>query len=406
MYTSKRQQFYTQIEQFWADLYDEEYALYSMYEVTDEEVEKIRLATERTGKIYFKMAHLLRSVSDETLLEMGYPKETLQFLRLKALDTESVIARFDFIPHDGSYKCIEMNADTPTFIKESFFVNERICHAFAMENPNAKMEEILKDSVQKSVIQSIFSQKPHIVFTAHKQNIEDYYTTLYLMQFIPGAKFTPLHQLQIQRGVGLFDEDGKRIDILYRQTFPIENLIQDEDETKNKIGLWLVELVEQNLLKIINPPSAFLLQNKAVQAVIWGLHEERNAFFSAEEHEWIADYFLPTYLEEGPFIEKGLRYVKKPVFGREGDTVEIYEADGQLLKEDGQKSYQQYIKVYQQYIEQPKTTFQSKKGKQIGEMLFGSFLISGKPGAIGLRIGGMITNNLSYYLPIGIKRTI
>lgn len=406
MYTSKRQQFYTQIEQFWADLYDEEYALYSMYEVTDEEVEKIRLATERTGKIYFKMAHLLRSVSDETLLEMGYPKETLQFLRLKALDTESVIARFDFIPHDGSYKCIEMNADTPTFIKESFFVNERICHAFAMENPNAKMEEILKDSVQKSVIQSIFSQKPHIVFTAHKQNIEDYYTTLYLMQFIPGAKFTPLHQLQIQRGVGLFDEDGKRIDILYRQTFPIENLIQDEDETKNKIGLWLVELVEQNLLKIINPPSAFLLQNKAVQAVIWGLHEERNAFFSAEEHEWIADYFLPTYLEEDPFIEKGLRYVKKPVFGREGDTVEIYEADGQLLKEDGQKSYQQYIKVYQQYIEQPKTTFQSKKGKQIGEMLFGSFLISGKPGAIGLRIGGMITNNLSYYLPIGIKRTI
>lgn len=404
MYKSERQQFYGRIEQFWADLYDEEYALYDIYEVTEEEVEKIRLATERTGKIYFKMAHLLRNVSDEALLEMGYPEETLRFLRLKTLEAESVIARFDFIPHNGTYKCIELNADTPTFIKELFFVNERICRVFAMENPNAEMEQMLKDSVQQSVAQSTFSPKAHIVFTAHEQNIEDYYTALYLMQFVPVAKFTPLHQLQIQRGVGLFDEDGKRIDILYRQTFPIENLIQDEDEAKNRIGLWLLELIEQDLLMVINPASAFLLQNKAVQAVIWGLHEEGNVFFSAEEHEWIAEYFLPTYLEESPFLEKGLRYVRKPVFGREGDTVEIFEADGQLLREEAQKSYLQYTKVYQQYIEQPKTTFQSEKGKQTGEMLVGSFLISGKPGAIGLRIGGMITNNLSYYLPIGTKR--
>ena len=403
MYKSERRQFYAQMEQFWADLYGEEYALYDLYEMTIEEVAKIRLATERTGSIYFKTAHLLRNVSDETLLEMGYPEETLQFLRLKTLSAESIIARFDFIPYDGGYKCIEMNADTPTFIKELFFVNERICRAFAMENPNAGMEQLLKDAVQESVAQSKVSQKAHVVFTAHEQHIEDYYTALYLMQFVPGAKFTPLHRLQIQRGFGLFDEDGKRIDVLYRQTFPIENLIQDEDEAQNRIGLWLVELVEKQLLRIINPPSAFLLQNKAVQAVIWGLHEEGNAFFSAEEHEWIADYFLPTYLEEGPFIEKGLRYVKKPVFGREGDTVEIYEADGRLIQEDAQKSYRQYPMVYQQYIEQPKTVFQSEKGEQTGEMLVGSFLISGRPGAIGLRIGEMITNNLSYYLPVGMK---
>ena len=54
--------------------------------------------------------------------------------------------------------------------------------------------------------------------------------------------------------------------------------------SQNKIGLWLIELVAQNLLTMVNPPSAFLLQNKAVQAVIWGLHEEQNSFFSAEEH--------------------------------------------------------------------------------------------------------------------------
>ena len=198
MYKSGRRQFYERVEQFWADLYGEEYALYDLYGMTDEEVEKIRLATERKGRIYFKIAHLLRNVSDETLLEMGYPEETLQFLRLKTLAAESVIARFDFIPHDGGYKCIEMNADTPTFIKELFSVNERICRAFAMGNPNAGMERMLKDLVQESVAQSKVSQKAHVVFTAHEQHIEDHYTALYSMRFVPEAKFTPLHRLQIQ----------------------------------------------------------------------------------------------------------------------------------------------------------------------------------------------------------------
>ena len=103
MTNSERQQFYSNIEHFWADLYNEEYALYDLYEVKEAEVEKIRLATECVGKIFFKVAHLLRNISDEALLEMGYPKETLQFIRLKTLDAESVIARFDFIPHEGTY---------------------------------------------------------------------------------------------------------------------------------------------------------------------------------------------------------------------------------------------------------------------------------------------------------------
>ena len=79
MTNSERSQFYAKIDQFWAALYGEEYALYDLYEVTDEEVEKIRIASECTGKIYFKTAHLLRNIPDEVLLEMGYPEETLPF---------------------------------------------------------------------------------------------------------------------------------------------------------------------------------------------------------------------------------------------------------------------------------------------------------------------------------------
>lgn len=395
MFKEERQQFYASMERFWPNLYGEEYALYDVYELTKKQITAIQLATERAGQIFFKTAQLLRNVDDETLLEMGYPAETLAFLRLKTTNTETVIARFDFIEHNGIYKCIELNADTPTFIKELFFVNERICHHFNKSNPNTQMEERLKRVVQANI-----PQQAHVVFTAHDAHIEDYYTALYLMQFVPGAKFTPLNQLQIRRGVGLYDENSQRIDVLYRQTFPIENALQDVDAAGNPIGRWLLELVEQQLVTIINPPSAFLLQNKAVQAIIWGLYEERHAFFTAQEHEWIATYFLPTYLDEGILRSKGIPYVKKPVFGREGDTVEIYNAKGQLQIADCHTSYKQYTNIYQQYISQPKATFQSEKGVQTGEVLIGSFLLNGRAGAVGVRVGGMITDNLSYYWPV------
>lgn len=103
-----------------------------------------------------------------------------------------------------------------------------------------------------------------------------------------------------------------KIDVLYRQTFPIESLITDEDDEGNPIGQWLLELVEEGKLMIMNPPSAFLLQSKAVQAIIWGLHEEYHPFYTDEEHEWIEEYFLPTYLEPDA-VRKGSSLREKAV---------------------------------------------------------------------------------------------
>lgn len=398
-----RKKFYNKLDSFWADLYGEEYALYDIKQVKEEEVSRIRLVTERVGAIFFKVASLLREVPNETLLEMGFPEETLSFIRKKTIHPETVISRLDLIPYGNSYKCIEINADTPTFIKELFHVNGKICEEFGLNNPNDGMEQLLHRAVHISITQSSTVENPYIVFTAHEDNIEDRETVLYIMEGM-NATFIPLHKLQIQRGIGLFDEEGRRIDILYRQTFPIENLIIDEDEAGNPIGLWMLELIEEGKLSVLNPPSAFLLQNKAVQAIIWGLHEEKHDFFTEEEHVWIHDYFLPTYLEEEYFLQNRIPFVKKPVFGREGDTVEIYDNEGKLLLKEAQSSYTEYIPIYQQFIEHPTAIFNSEKGIQNGKLLIGSFLLNGKPGAIGYRIGGTITNNLSYYLPVGYAK--
>lgn len=404
-YKNERVNFYSGIKNFWPDLYGEEYALYDIATIGQEEVEAIRICTERIGKIFFKVNELLRNVDLDTLHELGYPGDTLGIIRLKTMNMESVIARLDLIKTDNTYKCIEINSDTPTFIKELFSVNGIVAKQFGCKNPNEGMEDQLASAVRTAVINSanwLDEIEPYVVFTAHDDNIEDRHTVLYLQELygLP-SKFIALDKLRIVPGKGLYDETGRRINILYRQTFPIEGLITDEDETGNKIGLWLLELVKAKKLAIINPPSAFLLQNKAVQAVIWGLHEKGDSFFTNEEHNWIEDYFLPTFLEAEPFYEKQVSFVKKPIFGREGDTVKIFDSSGKLLMEEKHKNYNDVPSVYQQYIELPTLAYHSEKGKQIGHILTGSFLVNGKASALGYRVGGKITNNLSCFLPVG-----
>ncbi|MBE3554120.1 MAG: glutathionylspermidine synthase family protein [Thermicanus sp.] len=399
----KRENFYHQIPRYWPDLYGQEYSLYDIREIAVEEVEEIREASRKIGRIFFKMGRLLRRVPDETLSGMGYPEKLYPYLRENFLSIDSVIARLDLVKAGGDFKCLELNADTPTFIKETHLVNGLVCKEFGLLDPNREEEGRVRSAVIQAILEAMRRVKePYVVFTAHEDSIEDRETTRYLQELIPfPSRFIPLHRLEILRGIGLFDPEWRKIDLLYRQTYPLEQLISDRGEKGEEIGRWLMDLVMERKLALINPPSAFLLQNKAVLAAIWGLHEEKNPFFTEEEHEWIKRHFLPTYLEPDHFLREKKAYVKKPAFGREGDTVEMYDGEGVLIGEDPQKNYREYLPVYQEYVSLPKVHFHTIEGKKEGYLLTGCFLIQGEPGAIGFRVGNRITDNLSYFLPVG-----
>ncbi|ANC77968.1 glutathionylspermidine synthase [Fictibacillus phosphorivorans] len=412
-YIVNRQKFYNKLPEFWADMYGQEYALYEPAEISEDAVRDARNLGERAGHILFKTASLLQSedIEDDTLQLLGFPSALNSFLRHQTPLAKTVIGRIDSIETPEGHKIMEFNSDTPTFIFECFKVNGLICKHHGYRDPNEEKEKQLQNAVRSSILSAYRNlQKehaPYIVFTAHEENIEDKHTVLYLKELsgFP-SEFVPLEELVIRKGIGLFDQKGKKIDVLYRQTFPIELLIQDVDKVTNEdIGLQLTELVVQNKLAVINPPSAFLLQSKAILAVIWGLHEERSPYFTSEEHEWIERYFLPTYLEPETFLKNKEKYVQKPVFGREGDTVRIFDGNGVMIDQDKHLSYDHYVSVYQKYVSLPKMTFQSVKGIQKGYRMTGTFLINGKASAFGYRIGNAITDNLSYFLPSYIKQT-
>ncbi|MEH6947213.1 glutathionylspermidine synthase family protein [Bacillus sp. JJ634] len=417
----ERKQFYEQIDGFWSDLYGMEYALWDVKKETSETIRRIRTAAERIGHIFYKTAPLLRNLDDETFLQLGFPPESFTYIRLQTLPFESVIARLDLVVTEQDVKLLEMNADTPTFIMETFNINEKVCKAFQLKDPNEACEDKLREALQKAIkaaVRFLGKRKtPHIVFASHGDHAEDRLTTMYLQQLSGfNSRFTSLDRLRVvpeaikENGEvvverGLYDDQGEKVDVLYRQTYPLEHLIEDEDPlTKEKVGQFLMKLVEEKELAVINPPSAFLLQSKAIMALIWGLHEVRHSFYTEEEHQWISSYFLPTYMDEDWFWQQKVNYVKKPSFGREGDTVEIYEGTGQKMDEDQHKTYKDSVPVYQQFIELPKTVVQTEQGEKQVHYMYGCFYINGQASSIGIRAGRQITDNESYFLPIGLDK--
>ncbi|ETT78184.1 MULTISPECIES: glutathionylspermidine synthase family protein [Bacillus] len=404
-YIKKRKEFYSNYPHFWSDLYECEYSLFHVFPLTEQTMKQLQVATERMGKIFFKTARILRNLSNEQLLELGFPTASLPFIRLKGMYPESVISRFDFaLTEDNRIKMLEFNSDTPTFIVECFQMNGKVCEELDYDDPNANQERLLSSGITKAVMEFTKGmEEPNVVFTAHPEHIEDWNTTMYLSGLCHVEnKVMPMTELRITDDA-LVDRDGLPIDVLYRQTYPIEDLIEDQDpETGDLVGVELLQLVKEGKLFIINPLSAFLLQPKSIQCLIWGLAEE-GAFYTSEEQKWIKEYMLPTYLEPDLFLGKS-PFVQKPSFGREGDTITIRDKDTNIMIRNAHETYKSSLPIFQKYTELPVVFLETEKGIEKLSYVFGAFLIAGKASSIGIRAGEKITGNESYYLPVGIKK--
>ncbi|EOO15214.1 MULTISPECIES: glutathionylspermidine synthase family protein [Bacillus cereus group] len=404
-YIKKRKEFYSNYPHFWSDLYECEYSLFHVFPITEQTMKQLQVATERMGKIFFKTARILRNLSNEQLLELGFPTASLPFIRLKGMYPESVISRFDFaLTEDNRIKMLEFNSDTPTFIVECFQMNGKVCEELDYDDPNANQERLLSSGITKAVMEFTKGMEdPNVVFTAHPEHIEDWNTTMYLSGLCHVEnKVMPMTELRITDDA-LVDRDGVPIDVLYRQTYPIEDLIEDQDpETGDLVGVELLQLVKEGKLFIINPLSAFLLQPKSIQCLILGLAEE-GAFYTSEEQKWIKEYMLPTYLEPDLFLGKS-PFVQKPSFGREGDTITIRDKDTNIMIRNAHETYKSSLPIFQKYTELPVVFLETEKGIEKLSYVFGAFLIAGKASSIGIRAGEKITGNESYYLPVGIKK--
>ncbi|CAG7603629.1 Putative acid--amine ligase YjfC [Paenibacillus solanacearum] len=390
----------------WDCLYGQEYALAGLYRMSRDKHQEMRSAAEALGRIYAKTVSVVQQGEPALWAELGLPEASFGAIALRFDETiPTLIGRFDFADTPGGLKMLEFNSDTPTGIVEAFHVNGAVCEAYGAEDPNRGCSAMLGAAFtrMRELYRQAGCRTERIVFSALDWHEEDAGTTRYLLaqSGLVGAGFAPLSALRVlgERLWSPADESDAAeltpVDLLYR-LHAIEKLAQDRDDDGYPTGEHVLKLIADRELAVINPPSGFAAQTKALQALIWNLHET-GRFYTPGEHEVIERYMLPTYLE--PRFPEGMAYVRKPILGREGSGVTIYDGSGTAPEENGEDEYLHQPMIYQQYAELPPIEVETLTGPYRGRLLWGCFLIDGKGSAVVARVGGRITDNLSFYLP-------
>jgi glutathionylspermidine synthase len=332
-----------------------------------------------------RVAPVLRAMPDEALRAIGIPSAALRACRLLDKAGPSLVARFDFALTAGGPKVLELNAETPFFLWESYEIAGATARAFGYGDPSENALPALRAAIARAVGQGT---RARVAVTAYNTWREDWFSAVFAARIACEAigrqvDVVPLHELHVAEGA-LRDAAGVAIDVLWR-FYPLEHLASDAG------GPQLFELLERGTLRLINPPSALLLQNKAALAIVWDL-AERGVWFDARERATIARLFLPTFLDLPCEDEI---YVRKPVLGREGNSVSIVRA-AMTLVASASNDYSLQPAVYQKYVALPEM--------HGGRAVATCFVVDGEAGAVALRIGGAITDAHARFVALGLAK--
>ncbi len=389
----------------WGTLFQDnewhQYMSFDLYQMPKQQWDNITNATQHIAHILQKTYQLI--CQDDTLFQkLGLPASCYG---LKNIISHyfSYFARLDLIVNGNDIKLIEINSDTPTGYLETAICNRILCEHHQYQSPN-RLEENLQKAWEQIKHDYAIAPTDAIYFTSYLWHDEDRETVQFIRHHCINQKTRYIHISNIVVSAdGLFTPNGEPIKFLYR-LYPLEFLDQEDERRDQKTGQLFLEHIAKQRVKIINPPSAFLIQSKAVMAMIYSFFTEQSPLFSKTELELIQRYFLPSYFEDHFFRNTNQAYVAKPLWGREGGGISIFDNQQTLIDEDRTTYYYQQKRIYQQYQEMPETTISTWNGDYTGKLLIGSFLINGKPSGLFLRVGERITGNLSMFF--GITTTL
>ncbi|UNY48745.1 glutathionylspermidine synthase group 2-like protein [Bacillus phage FADO] len=379
---------------------DEEFHQYMSFNVLNMSKDQwgaIQTATKKIGNIINKTYKILLKNSELRKM-LNLPKETLNTITVPS-EYFSYFTRLDLIVNGEDIKIIEINCDTPTGYLETSVANEIICEDKGLQSPNQLEYNIFR--AWRMIEKDLGINFDKVYFTSYGEHEEDKQTVLFNMKHSGvNGEYIAVEDIQIDE-YGIYDTEGNKIEYLYR-LYPLEFLPEDVDEHGKKIGEMFLDHIASGKVKIINPPSAFMMQSKAVMAIVWGI-ADRTDLFTNEELQDIDKYFLPTYFTNEHFKYLNIPYVEKPIFGREGGGVKIFDSFNKIIDKDEEDWYSEWSKIYQSYVDMPEMTVDTWAGEYTGKLLVGSFLIGGEPSGVFLRVGEKITGNLSMFCGVAVN---
>jgi glutathionylspermidine synthase len=339
------------------------------YSLTPQLAENIKKATHELHQLCLKAVAIIVN-NEKYLRQLCIPKNFWPLVRASwARKDFHIYGRFDLgIPCDVNQppKLFEYNADTPIMLLES----SKLQRQWAIDafGEDAKQFNDIKDNLLKRWIEikptllsrlGWFRKDAKIHFTAVDDQ-EDMATLNILQRTASEAGFDTAH-IEVKdigwNGDGFKDLQNQKIEILFK-LYPWEWFIDEVFSDQ-----WAKDKVV-----VIEPIWKLILSNKALLPVLWELFPNHPnllpAYFTEEE--------ATQHLSESG-------YVKKPIFGRQGENVTIHKNDETLLETKGQYGAEGF--VYQQFMEVP--SYDTSKGKWTTAV--GSWVIGDAPSGIIFR---------------------
>ena len=300
---------------------------------------------EAANELYDMYVNAAQYVIDNNLFhEIGIPFNLVDSIK-KSWENDvhwHLYGRFDLAGGlDGKpIKLIEFNADTPTAVFETAIIQWamlKLNHMDEAEQFN-NLYEALKQNFKRLItlgddnvnFEDVY-EGWGILFSSIAGSIEDE-QTVKLLQYIAkeaGFKtdFAYVDEVVFNDDEGIFKGD-ENFEYWFKLV-PWESIAIDEGE----LALILSNIIKNQKAIIINPAYTLLSQSKGILKILWDLYPNH-----------------PLLLETSNEPLKGKKYVKKPVFGREGANVSIHDENGaQIASNDGE--YDSNKAIYQEFYE-------------------------------------------------------
>lgn len=386
--------------------------------------EELRFASARLFRIFVKAALVFQQVPDDFARDMDMPEALLPYLRTpNFFGLPTWLSRFDFVLDEGGHiRMVELNADTPCFLIESYYANGVAADWFGRRDPNAGAMEALRHFLRKvydglcaSVVDlgaRDFFRRP-FVFSCFDDCPEDLATTRFLQRLMAEScpqgdiRFLSFYDMEID-AAGIPLEDGTHAAALYR-LHPIEILIDERTADGEPLGQMFLDLYQEGRFALFNPPEAVILQNKSFMALVYALYRT-NRFFTAEERDIIGRYLVPSYFEADYEALSDGEYVYKEIWGREGRNVCVLRKRGANHEMVIEKLVDRYDEIvcrksakamYQTFIRQKRFHHRVDSGDKEGFLTFSCFMLFGQPSALGCRFSPeAIAGTEAYFLPL------
>ena len=317
---------------------------------------------------------------------------------------------------NNQLKCVEINADTPCAVIEAYYANAIAADYIHKKNPNESSNKQLRMLLRKITgCQSQFNYRPGFgkiesrpfVFSCFDDYIEDLSTTNYIMSQLDSdidAEFVSFYDLAVNdRGILL--PDSRYAGILYR-LHPLELLIEETAPDGYALGTKMLNLYKENKYTMFNPPESIIIQSKGFQALVWALYESHE-FFTDIERSIIEKYMIPSYFEDNKEKLSGFSYIRKPIWGREGNNIELYNYFGTLIENKTLNTYNEVVErqsnayLYQKFIESQTESIETDSGMQSGYMTYSCFMTGEEASAVYSRFSpDKICGIESYWVPL------